>query len=371
MSGTKGMEKMKKLALILVFLTVFGIQSFANEETPYVIYDLDDYKIVCERVRVAVPYEYDGPVYSYRNYGVVDKAGNVVIQQKYQGILSPSEGLSAFSIDGEIGFFNENWEVAIEAKYDGMVSSPSEVFFSEGLCAVPKKNDDNYRLWGYIDREGNEITEFIYDHAEPFKNGVATVGIREDVYNYNTKMKYGKIDNMGNVIEPFKFGYALGMDYEYLWQEPIEIQLSQNLVELNGVRYKNSDIEYPFINYLGYAYMPLTYYGARMLGINCDWTESDGVMLSLGGVPSEDIKGNNGMIEGVCELANFYKGKLTINGKLYEYGDTAYPLIHYKNVVYIPVLWQKGMEELGIEYSFLGAEKLENSDRGMMVFKTK
>ncbi len=213
------------------------------------------------------------------------------------------------------------------------------------------------------------MIDFIYSEAQPFENGTATVSMEEEVYNLNTQIKTGKIDKQGNIVEPIKFGYA--RDEETRWQSEIDVLMSVNLVDINGRRYKNSDIEYPFINYLGYTYIPLTYYGCRMMGIKCDWTAEDGVMLSDGGELSEDIVGKNGLKDGKYYKAKIYKGKLTVNGKIYEYGDTAYPLISFRDVVYMPVLWQTGMEALGIEYSYLRADQLENSVDGCMVFKTK
>lgn len=358
---------MKKiLTVILAFVMLTGTLVFAEPARTDVICDLGEYKIVAEAYPQATPNA--GTVYIHRNYGVTDSEGNIVVEQKYSEILPPTEGRAAFSLDGSIGFFDENWNVCIEAEYFcNQYPLSSKLYFSEGLAAVGKKDAAKYIVWGYIDRDGNEVTEFVYDRAEPFKDGVAVVGINEQVHSGNI-MKYGKIDREGSVVGDFKFGYALGKDYESLWQEPVDVLLSENLVELNGRRYKNSELEYPFINYLGFSYMPLTYYGCRMLGIKCDWTAENGVMLTSGGTPSEDITGYNGMTEGVYDKAVFYKGKLSINGTVYEYGDTAYPLIHYKNIVYIPVNWRQGLEQLGIKYSFVGAEKHENSSRGCMVF---
>jgi len=307
--------------------------------------------------------------YMYRDCGVFDKDGKVIVEPIYDEILPPKEGRAAFSLNGKIGFFDENWNVVIEAKYFTNIY-PFNVYFSEGLAAVGKGSFSEKVLWGYIDRDGNEVIDFKYHSAAPFKNGSAKVGIGEGVYNYNTKMKYGKIDKEGNIVEPLKFSYFYGEDY--LWErDEIDVLMSVNLVDINGRRYKNSDIEYPFINYQGFSYIPLTYHGCRMLGINCDWTAEEGVVLSNGGKVSEDIVGKNGMKNGVYAKAKIYKGSLTVNGKEYEYGDTSYPLISFRNVVYMPVLWQTGMESLGIEYSYLRADQLENSADGCMVFKVK
>ncbi len=356
---------MKKIVAIILALLLIPIVPICAEEEAFVR-DMGEYKIVAQREMVAVPH--NGPAYRLFNYGITDKDGNIIVEQKYDVIFPQKEGRSAFVLNGELGFFGEDWSVAIEPLYR-RINYSQEIYFSDGLACIAKANENGTWKYGYIDRDGNEVIDFIYDFAEPFENGEAKVGITEQLYNFNTATKYGKIDKVGNITQPFKFGYATGNDYEYLWQEPLDVLLSENLVELNGRRYKNSDIEYPFINFLGYSYIPLTYYGCRMLGINCDWTAEEGVILSSGGEMAEDIVGENSMTEGVSEKATFYKGRLTINGQVYEYGDTAYPLIHFRNVVYIPVLWRAGMESLGIKYDYIGPEKMENSERGCMVFK--
>ncbi len=353
------------LMVVMLLLQSFAIAyNDGSEDGMFKVIDLGDVQIAyTNRLGMGLR-----DSYMYRGCGVFDKDGKVIVEPIYNEILPPSEGRAAFVLDGKIGFFDENWKVVIEPKYFCNVY-PLKIKFSEGLAAVGKGSFSEKVLWGYIDRDGNEVIDFIYDSAENFESGVARVGLEEGVYNYNTKMKTGKIDKDGNVLEPFKFSYYWGNEYQ--WEnETLDILLSENLVEFNGRRYKNADLEYPFINYLGYSYIPLSYYGCRMMGINCDWTRDEGVMLSGGGEMAEDIVGKNGMKSGVYQKAKIYKGKLSVNGKVYEYGDTSYPLITFRNVVYMPVLWQTGMEELGIDYKFLRADQIGGED-GCMIFQTK
>ncbi len=353
----------KILALILVAFSFLNIPCLAEEYEEVVVHDLGEYKIVAEKLPAVFPH--GGPNYVYGNYGVIDGDNNVVVEKIYGEIYPHVEGRALFRIDGNIGFFDENWNVKIEPVYFTN-RYPISIRFSEGLAAIGKKDDERYIVWGYIDKEGNEVIDFIYDSAEPFKDGVAEVGIKEEVYNYNYKTKIGKIDKEGKVIEPFKFGYYYGNDY--LWEEDVlDVIPSVNDVEINGRRYKNEDIKYPFINYLGISFIPLTYYGCRMMGVNCDWTKQDGLILESGGEIKEDITGENDILNGVYQKAEIYKGKITINGKVYEYGDTSYPLLHFKNVIYMPVLWQKGMEELNIKYSYYKDYSIEDSS-GCMIF---
>lgn len=363
------MKKRIFKVLALFVAVILTLQSFAfadgSDSGIFNVTDFGEFKIVYTN-RVGTG---RGPnSYWYRNCAVVDSDGNFLTEPIYSEILPPSEGRAAFVLDGKIGFFDENWNVVIEPKYFCNVY-PLKIKFSEGLAAIGKMDEQRYIVWGFIDRDGNEVIDFIYDSAQNFENGTARVGLEEGVYNYNTKMKTGKIDKDGNLVEPFKFSYYWGN--EYLWEnETLDVILSENLVELNGRRYENADLEYPFINYHGISYIPLSYYGCRMMGINCDWTPEEGVMLSGGGEMAEDIVGKNGMKSGVYQKAKIYKGKLSVNGKVYEYGDTSYPLITFRNVVYMPVLWQTGMEALGIDYKFLRADQIGGED-GCMVFETK
>ena len=56
--------------------------------------------------------------------------------------------------------------------------------FLNDRCVVQKKENG---LYGYIDKNGNEITGFIYKHCEDFNEGLACV---DDGY----------IDNNGNYV---------------------------------------------------------------------------------------------------------------------------------------------------------------------------
>lgn len=67
--------------------------------------------------------------------------------------------------------------------------------FSEGAAAVEGHNGK----WGYIDINGNPVTEMIYDSAYDMKNGYAQV-IKND--------KWGLIDKTGKVVIQPTWGYV-------------------------------------------------------------------------------------------------------------------------------------------------------------------
>ncbi len=131
---------MKKFFIFLsAIIMFFSMAGFASEAEYEVIHDLVDFKIVAEKYPVTTPR--GQKIYMYNNYGVIDKNSNVIVEQKYQGILPHSEGRAAFVLDGKIGFFDENWNVCIDAKYYCNQVPFSDILFSEGLAAVPKKDE--------------------------------------------------------------------------------------------------------------------------------------------------------------------------------------------------------------------------------------
>ncbi len=354
-------KRLYKITAILIVMMLF-LQVFAVAETLdwefHIVKELENVNIVCNRRQVPSPGA-GGPTYIHDGYGVTDKNGQIIVEQKYDWIKPPIDGRALFELGGRYGYFDENWNVVIEAKYR------SAKDFAEGLAVVA---DENWAI-GYIDRDGNTVIPHIYGSGDSFENGLARVGITEYDYNRTPRTKSGYIDKEGNLIQDFKYKYHR---YEENYVEgEYDVLLSENNVEINGRFYENDTLEHPFINYRGMTYLPLTYNGCRMLGINCDWSEETGVVLTGGGEIFEDITGENSMEERVYDTAYSYHGKLTINGQLFEYGDSYYPLLHYKNVVYMPIDWKTGMDLLGISFRYYMPDHQWGIARGTMIFETK
>ena len=344
---------MKKFAVTLVLVLMLCVSVFASEEGVFVMRDLGDYKIVTTlRVPHAWPHGI-GPSYLYYNYGVTDADGNFVVEPVYQAINEFKEQRSLFKKDGKYGYFDENWNVVIEPIYK-MAQD-----FSEGLALTAVEN----RAHGFIDKDGNVVIPHTLDYAESFKDGLAVIGKVDEGDHYHTFIRTGKFDRECRQIEPIG----------YKWEESYEVQMSQNNININGSVYKNSDLEYPFINYLGYTYIPLSFYTCSHLGFATMWNPVDGLsftppgsMPMIGGENEyfANVMGKNDMIPGKMFKAQLYKGSITIAGETYTAEDVYYPLLTYRDVVYIPVLWRQGMEGLGLEYSY-------DLDTTSLVFKPK
>ena len=109
------------------------------------------------------------------NSGLIDKSGNIVFspENKANAIGEFSDGIARVRKTAEItgayssykyAYINTAGKKITDFIYDGADD------FSEGLAAV-KQNDK----WGYIDKTGNVVIPFTYYEAYPFQNGIAKV----------------------------------------------------------------------------------------------------------------------------------------------------------------------------------------------------
>ena len=328
--------------LFLLLLLAFFILSFSvfAEEGIFKLEKIGGYqKFATQHERIPPP---RGPVIDmYYNFGIMDADGNIIVEPIYQGIYNFKEGRSLFQINGKYGFFDENWNVVIQPIYKGAAE------FSEGLACVC---DENWS-YGFIDKDGNTILPHTFDYAESFKDGVAVIGKVDKGYNDHTFIRTGTFDREGRQISPIK----------YNWENEYDVQMSANNINIRGSVYKNSDLEYPFINYLGYTYIPLSFYTCAHLGFATIWNPVDGLgitppgsMPMIGGENEvfANVLGKNDMIPGKMFKAQLYRGTITIAGETYTADDVYYPLLKYRDVVYIPVLWKQGMEGMGIDYKY-------------------
>lgn len=119
------------------------------------------------------------------NEGVkVTEVGNLSLE--LQQINDFSEGLASAKKDGKWGFIDKKGNVVIDFIYEYAGN------FLEGLASVKKDGKA-----GYINAKGEVIVDFIYSSTYAFSNGYGV--IKEGIY-------YGAVDKEGNVvIEPTKY----------------------------------------------------------------------------------------------------------------------------------------------------------------------
>lgn len=137
-------------------------------------------------------------------YGLVNKAGEIVVEPIYDFIEDFHDGMSAFFIQDisdyvKVGYFNNKGEVAIEpmpVAYTLQSCDTYDVNFYNGVALYRQPKTYKY---GFIDKTGNFIIKPIYQWAEPFKGRLAPV---------TTGNKFGYIDITGKLVLPYKYVYA-------------------------------------------------------------------------------------------------------------------------------------------------------------------
>lgn len=136
-------------------------------------------------------------VLSNNKYGFIDKLGNKIVPCKYQAAGNFSEGLAAVVLNDKLGFIDKQGNCIIPFIFDRYVSNMPK--FSEGLASVCLNGK-----WGYIDRFGNTVIPFVFDMAFDFSGGVARV----TTVDYEQFKKYPCwYDNSTIIFEISKYGF--------------------------------------------------------------------------------------------------------------------------------------------------------------------
>lgn len=124
-------------------------------------------------------------------WGYCDENKNIVIECDFdedQGINFFKNGISVVGCDGYIYLMNRHRDV-IETNYN------SRGEYSEGLLCVCLNEK-----YGFIDKYGIEIIKCKYDWADEFKEGLAKVGIGNQVAG--NPLKIGFINRLGEEVIP-------------------------------------------------------------------------------------------------------------------------------------------------------------------------
>lgn len=144
------------------------------------------------------------PSYAHPKYGVIDKQGQWIVEAQHESITQFSEGLASIVVEGKVGFIDLQGKIVIKPQFDRGTQCPNMFGgerFSEGLAAV------NRDIWerGFIDRTGKWVIQPVYSCAQPFSEGLALIGVRDQ----RGLWRYGFIDKTGATIIKPEFSEAL------------------------------------------------------------------------------------------------------------------------------------------------------------------
>jgi len=194
------------IALFSTYDNKYGYINFKNEIILPPIYDdADNF------------HEGFGKIQLNELYGIVDKAGKVIIEPQYDYLGIFNNKIALAEKNGKQFYINEKNEVLdissiLENKYDEIFS------FSDGLAAIKIENKI-----GYIDDRGEIVIKPTFEYAYLFIEG----RICFDTLDANGKTVSGYLDKKGNIIIPplyiiansFHDGLAIVFKGEYFRDE--------------------------------------------------------------------------------------------------------------------------------------------------------
>ena len=123
-------------------------------------------------------------------------------------------------------------------------------------------------------------------------------------------------------------------------------------VTLGGQSMDPAAEEYPFLVRNGITYLPLTYYGCLLLGLDASWTQETGLVITDKGTPGEyqssPLTGDNsGPLE--TTVADI---RITLMGQEIDNQNVEYPFLLFRSITYLPMTWEYVHDLLGCDYAF-------------------
>lgn len=146
------------------------------------------------------------------------------------------------------------------------------------------------------------------------------------------------------------FHWILPAEKSFAAEQSVKVTLPKFTVYLNENKVDNQYREYPLLVYKDTVYFPMTWYDCRLLGLETEWSQGEGLKISEGKVTSSYVPYKTKYKNGNSYNATIPSFKITVNGKTIDNGKEEYPLLSFKNVTYFPLSWRFVHDEFGWEY---------------------
>lgn len=124
----------------------------------------------------------------------------------------------------------------------------------------------------------------------------------------------------------------------------------QIIIDDSSVYY--ADSVYPFLNYKGITYLPMTYEYSKAMNLTTGWLEGTAFMVAYQPsdepLPIYETTSNKKYDTAVIPTGyNIY-----VNAKKVDNNTAEYPLLNFRGVTYFPLTWEYAVEEFGWKMSF-------------------
>jgi hypothetical protein len=105
--------------------------------------------------------------------GYMDLNGQIAIETRYDAGGAFAEGLAPVELDGRWLFIDKSGATVAKLPEAIIFAEP----LSDGLSLVTAEAGQATRKFGYVDKDGNWAVKPTWDEAQPFRDGLAYVGI--------------------------------------------------------------------------------------------------------------------------------------------------------------------------------------------------
>lgn len=153
----------------------------------------------------------------------------------------------------------------------------------------------------------------------------------------------------------------------------VEVVLPEFDITINGNVIDNRTENFPFIQYKGITYIPMTWDLSYALGLELKWNDVDGLKVSKRDkmqvyVQKEKVLNNLG---GRYD-ATIVTFPVIVNGEIIDNLNADYPLLNFRNITYFPMTYDYMVGEFGAGYKWNDTTGLKvSADSKLEVFIPK
>ena len=137
------------------------------------------------------------------------------------------------------------------------------------------------------------------------------------------------------------------MGFDVSANSKISVVIPDYQIVIDGSSVYYEDSAYPFLNYKGITYLPMTYEYARAMNLTTGWLDGTAFMVAYN--PCDDRlpiyettvnpKNNSAVIPTGYSIY--------VNGKKRNNATEEYPLINFRDITYFPLTWEYAVDNFG------------------------
>ncbi|MGG1518548.1 DUF5050 domain-containing protein [Paenibacillus oryzisoli] len=132
----------------------------------------------------------------------------------------------------------------------------------------------------------------------------------------------------------------------------VKVTIPNYPVHLNGHLVDNTNREYPLLVYKEITYVPMTWYDARLLGLESSWSGGAGLQIAQENVASAYVGYRSEQKNAETYRAQLSEGAITVNGQSIDNAKEPYPLLSFRDVTYFPLTWRFAHDAFHWEYAW-------------------